>query len=598
MSAEKPYEIDHIPPHLHALFDGRVPPAEFGQTEQEKENNFLSRALAAFAVHKLSGCTLDEAAASLVDGGGDGGIDAVYFSPTSNTVWLAQSKFIENGRGEPELGEASKFKDGIDNLLSGKWDAFLKNAGWVKRLPPIKKLFEGHSVLHVESVLVYSGINAVSEDRLRLFETLESRFNHGDEFLHFGTYSLVTVHDWITGADAPAGVDKIELEILKPGWVTEPYQTIYGQVRVADVAALYETHRAALVEANLRRYKGLTEVNKRIKDTLQGEAAHFFYLNNGLTAYCMKLDVAATDRANTEKKRITARGFSIVNGAQTIGTIHAAKTGGDGLVLLKIISLEKCEKETIFARRITESTNFQNQISPRDFVALDEQHERIALQLKVDHIHYHFKEADDVPEPDPANFTLDEAATALASLEPDKGCDLCTMLLSNRKALWSAEPVYPKDKPQESLCERLFRRERSARTVWRAVQVRRIVIERLNSERPAVGARREFYENARWVVLNLLFVREHLDQGETLSLTELEKSRAADQTLKIADAIWSTAQESGFVSANEPYSSPRHFKSVFSSAADCQKLKAGAMKKLNEKKPTGTASGGMEEAKV
>jgi len=594
---EKPYEIDHIPKHLHALFDGRVPPAVSGKTEQEKENNFLSRALAAFAVHTLSGCTLDEAAASLVDGGGDGGIDAVHFSPTSNTLWLVQSKFIENGRGEPELGEASKFKDGIDNLLSGKLEAFLKNEAWVKRLPPIKKLFEDHSVLHVEAVLVYSGINAVSEDRLRLFETLESRYNHGDEFLHFGTYSLVSVHDWITGADAAAGVDKVELEILKPGWVTEPYQTIYGQVRVADVAALYEAHGVTLVEANLRRYKGLTEVNKRIKETLQGEEKHFFYLNNGLTAYCLKLDVAATDRANAEKKKITARGFSIVNGAQTIGTIHAAKAGGDGFVFLKIISLEKCEEETAFARRVTESTNFQNQISPRDFVALDEQHDRIALQLKVDGIQYHFKEADDVPDPDATNFTLDEAATALACLEREIDCELCSMLLSNRKVLWSAEPVYPKSDPLLTLCERMFRRERSARTVWRAVQVRRIVIERLNGERPAAGARREFCENARWLVLTLLLLREHLEQGETLALTEEEKARTAAQTLEIANAIWAAAQEAGFVSASEPYTSPRHFKSVFCSAADCRRLKAGAMKKLNEK-PTGTTSGGMEEAKV
>ncbi len=595
MSVEKPYEIDHIPKHLHDLFDGKVPPAVGGRTEQERESNFLSRALAAFALYKLSGCTPDEAATSVVDGGGDGGIDAVHFSPTSNTLWLVQSKFMENGRGEPDLGDASKFKDGIDNLLSGKWEAFAQNAAWTKRLPPIKKLLEEHSVLHVEAVLVYSGINAVSEDRLRLFETLGSRYNLGDEFLHFGTYSLVTVHDWLTGADAAPGVDKVELEIFKPGWVTEPYQTIYGQVRVTDVAALYETYRATLVEANLRRYKGLTEVNKRIKETLQAEEKHFFYLNNGLTAYCLKLDVAATDRANSEKKKITARGFSIVNGAQTIGTIHASKAGGEGYVFLKIISLERCEEEAAFARRITESTNFQNQISPRDFVALDEQHERIALQLEIDGIRYHFKEADDVPESDGTNFTLDEAATALACLERESECDLCAMLLSNRKVLWSTDPVYPRDNPKESLCERMFRRERSARTVWRAVQLRRIVIERLNGERPATGVRREFYENSRWLVLNLLFLREHLEQGETLILTEAEKARAAAQTLEIANAIWATAQELGHVSAAEPYTSPRHFKSVFCSAADCRRLKAGAMKKLNEK-PTGTASGGMEEA--
>jgi len=595
VSVEKPYEIDHVPPHLHSTFDGKVPAGQAGDAHA-RENDFLSRALAAFAVMRLTGCSTDEAAASLVDGGGDGGIDAVHHSPTSNTLFVVQSKFIENGRGEPELGDVSKFRDGVDNVLRGNWSAFDKNAAWKARLPQIKKHFDEHS-LRVRAVLVYSGTSSVSEDRLRLFEALESQYTHDDEYFRFASYNLVSVHDWITGADAAAGVEKVELEILKPGWVTEPFQTVYGQVRVADLAALYATHGNALVEANLRRYKGLTEVNLRIKETLQGEAANFFYLNNGLTAYCQKLDIAHHDKANAEKKKITARGFSIVNGAQTLGTIHATEAGGDGFVFLKVISLEKCEDETAFARRITESTNFQNQISPRDFTALDEQHERISLQLQKDGIHYHFKEADDVPDSDDTNFNLEDAATALACLEHEKDCVLCAKLLSNRKSLWSPDVIYPKEAPEFTLCQKLFRPERSARTVWRAVQVRKIVIERLNGERPATGVRRDFYENARWLVLGLLFLRERLEQGPTLVLTKEEQAKAAEKTLEIANAVWEAAQEAGFVSANEPYTAPRHFKSVFCSASDCQKLKAGAMKKLNEK-PTGTASAGKEGARA
>ena len=601
MNVEKPYEIDHVPPHLHATFDGKVPPGQAGDA-RERENNFLSRALASFAVLKLARCTPDEAAASLVDGGGDGGIDAVHHSPTSNSLLVVQSKFIESGRGEPALGDVSKFRDGVDHVLRGNWAAFETNAAWKARLSQIKKHFD-EQTLRVRAVLVYSGINAVSDDRLRLFEALETQYNHGDEYFRFSTYGLVSAHDWITGADAAPGVEKVELEILKPGWVIEPYQTVYGQVRVADIAALYAAHGAALVEANLRRYKGLTEVNQRIKDTLQGEAANFFYLNNGLTAYCQKLDIAHHDKANADKKRITAKGFSIVNGAQTLGTIHAAEARGDGFVFLKVISLEKCEDETAFARRITESTNFQNQISPRDFAALDEQHERIAFQLRMDGIEYHFKEADDIPESDDVNFNLEDAATALACLERDDDCDHCAKLLSDRKSLWSPELNYPKEDPQLTLCQRLFRPERSARTVWRAVQVRKIVIERLRQEmRTSTGIRKAFFENARWLVLSLLLLREHLEQGSTLNLTEDEKRKSSEQTLEIAEAIWTAAREAGFVSnaadgSGEPYQSPRHFKSVFCSAADCQKLKAGAMKKLNQK-PTGKVSGGTEEAKV
>jgi hypothetical protein len=596
MNAEKPYEIEHVPKTLHEAFDGKLPPGEQGDA-REREHNFLSRALAAYAVFKLSGCTLAEAAASLVDGGGDGGIDAAHHSPTSNTLWLVQSKFIENGRGEPGLGEVSKFRDGVDNLLRGIWAAFETNAAWLKRLPKIKQLFEDPT-LRVRAVLVYSGINSVSEGRLQLFEILESQLNHGEDYFGFASYGLVSVHDWITGAGEAVGVDKVELDVLKPGWVTEPYQTVYGQVRVADLAALYAKHGAALVAANLRRYKGLTEVNQRIQSTLDGEPEHFFYLNNGLTAYCQRLEVSRLDLQSHDKKKVTARGFSIINGAQTLGTIHAAETAVDGLVFLKIISLEKCDDETAFARRITESTNFQNQISPRDFVSLDEQHERIALQLRIDGVHYHYKEADDVPDSDDTNFTLEDAATALACLEREKDTELCATLLSNRKAIWSPDPVYPREDPQLTLCQKLFRPERSARTVWRAVQVRRLVIERLNGERPATGVRRAFYENARWLVMRLLFLRERLEQGPTLTLTDAERARANEQALEIANAIWVAAQNFGFVSAAEPYTAPRHFKSVFCNKDDCQKLKAEALKKLDEKVGKPATVGATEEPKT
>jgi hypothetical protein len=53
-------------------------PAAATGTIEERERNLLTRALAAFALHKQAGATLDEAAASIVDGGGDYGLDAIY----------------------------------------------------------------------------------------------------------------------------------------------------------------------------------------------------------------------------------------------------------------------------------------------------------------------------------------------------------------------------------------------------------------------------------------------------------------------------------------------------------------------------------------
>lgn len=92
MNAEIPLELGHVAVHLHRNFDSRLPAGQ-GQTPDERDKNLLTRALAAFAVHHLAGATLDEAAASVVDGGGDFGLDAIHFSATTATLWIVQTKF-------------------------------------------------------------------------------------------------------------------------------------------------------------------------------------------------------------------------------------------------------------------------------------------------------------------------------------------------------------------------------------------------------------------------------------------------------------------------------------------------------------------------
>lgn len=591
MSVERPYEITHVPAALHAAFDGRLAPGATGSAD-DRERNFLTRALAAFALNKLAGCTLDEAAAAVVDGGGDDGIDAVHYSPASSTLWLVQSKFMESGRGEPELGDVAKFKTGIEDLLQGKFDAFRQNAAWTARLALIEEYLKS-SAVRVRAALVYSGVNRVSEDRLRMFEDLVRRFSGGDDYLRIAHYSLTTVHDWILGVDGGPGVEQVHLEILNPGWIREPYETIYGLVRLSAIAELEATHGIRLVAANIRRYKGATEVNERILATLTNEPAHFLYLNNGLTAYCDRLEVNNLDRANSERKRITARGFSIINGAQTVGSVRksCAPNAPEGLVFLKLISLERCLENAEFARRITESTNFQNQIGTRDFAALDEQQERIAAQLRLDQIEYHYKDSADEPIPDDSNFTLEEATTALACLEQENACDLCTRVLANRKSLWSFDEVYPSADLYRSRYERLFRPDRSARTIWRAVQARRAVITQLQADaRASTGIRKVFFENARWLVLNIVFLLHRPEAGEGLAVTDEELSRLRGAASEIAEAVWRACEQQGHVTRRadggagaDVYQQPRHFKSVFCSAADVQRLRNAVLGELNRR---------------
>lgn len=578
MPVEVPLEIEHIRTKLRADYTGSIPEATAG-TPVEREANFLTRAVAAFSIQMLAPASIDESAREIVDGGGDGGIDAIFFKAETHTLWVIQSKFHQNGRGEPDLGGVTKFKEGLENLLSGNFAVFQENQTFATAIPVIQTAF-ADPILKVRAVLVYTGLHPVSEDRRRALENLRTRFSANSDYLEVQFCDLYRIHSWIRHTSQ--GVTELSLTLLKPGWVTKPYETVYGLLPLADLAAVYQEHGKKLVEANIRDFKGDTEVNEEILATVTNEPNHFFYLNNGLTAYCDRLEINNLDRADAEKKRIKAFGVSVVNGAQTMGAVSKfafdPNVTRPGHVFVKVISLENCSEDE-FSKRITRSTNFQNQIGAQDFVSLDDQQALIASTLELSGIYYHYRESDDRPVSDATNFTLVEATTACASLVHEASCDLCSRILANRKSLWSFEDVYPATESYRSRYLRVFRPDRSARTVWRAVQINRLVVAALRSAES--GVRREFFENCRWLLLNVVFLRLHLEQGDALGLSADEAASVTQATQEYSEKLWAVCESKTFVSyVDGGWKSPRHFRSVFSSASDCSNLRSGLLAAL------------------
>jgi hypothetical protein len=263
---------------------------------------------------------------------------------------------------------------------------------------------------------------------------------------------------------------------------------------------------------------------------------------------------------------------------------HIADPGAapDGVAFLKIVSLQKCADDRAFAIRITQTTNFQNQISVRDFVALEEEQAAVANGLALSGINYHYKDADDNPTPDATNFTLEEATTALACLEQQSNCDLLSRIVAQRKALWSFEQVYPVESPYRSRYAQLFKSSRSARSIWRAVQVQRVTAEALQTNES--GARKDFFVYGKWLVLNAVFLHLHPERGESLTLTPEERAKIIQAAQEYTEVLWTVSQSKGFVSAKAGggWESPRHFKSVFSAAGDCQTLRSALLAKLAE----------------
>lgn len=566
---------------LRQKFTNIVPEAKVRGSDEERERNFLSRALAAYAVHKLSGCSLEQAAAAVVDGGGDGGIDAIYYArQTTDTLWVIQSKFIAKGTGEPD--GLRKFCHGLEALLEGKLDYFEGNEYWRNQTPILTTLINASSPLQIKAVIVYSSIHSINPDKLIPFENLRRRYSPNSDYFTHSSYNLSSLVDWMIDADQTSGVPEVHLTIHCPGKLDSPYETVYGIIKLADMKALYHEHGKRMIVANIRGYQGDTEVNNDIFATLCQEPDAFVYLNNGLTAYCERLDITHADKGRIEYKRITAKGFSIINGAQTLGAIGRLLTElpdhePDGYVFLKLISLERCDHDIEFAQRITRTANYQNRIDLHHFIAQQPYQQEIAQKLRLSGINYHFKDDMDTPPSDEYNFTLKDATTALACLEQMGDCDFVARVLANRKSLWSLDVVDADNPLYPSRYARVFRADRSARSVWRAVQTQTIVIEKMKENtRAETGVRKAFFENARWLVLNIIFLHLRPEQGNEMALTPEEAEKISVAAIEIAEKLWVACETLGYISRRTDglgYEVMRHLKSVFSTAADCARLR-------------------------
>ncbi len=80
----------------------------------------MSRSLAVFAIANIANITPPQAAHSIINGGDDNGIDAVYSDRVNNLLWLVQAK-AEN---LPNMKENKAFRDGIRDLVDRKFQKF------------------------------------------------------------------------------------------------------------------------------------------------------------------------------------------------------------------------------------------------------------------------------------------------------------------------------------------------------------------------------------------------------------------------------------------------------------------------------------------
>mgnify|MGYP001473447871 CR=1 FL=1 len=516
--AARPLEIQQLENHLKQEFNGLI--TGTGHSALDKERNFLSKAVAACFLMEHAGVDKQAAVDSCVDGGGDNGIDSIYIGPT-NVIWLIQSKYIHDGSGEPSLGDAGLFRDGVNAIFDGQFHLCKTlSAEMVSRLRRV--MGEPHQVVFA---LVYTG-TSMDESRRTMFGNVVQRVNSvapgRARFVRFG---LSDFHEALTQRFAEPEINDVQIELYNYGLISGAARAFYGSMFVKDLAALYLEKGNALVQENIRRYRGSSEVNEAMTLTLKNEAAKFFYFNNGVTLICRSIRPDVLD-ATRARGVFHLDGVSIINGAQTVGTVAqeplAHYDAHPAQVLVTCIELPA--EDSGFADDVTRYRNSQNAVSPQDFAALDDNQECWRRTLQSEGVTYIVKRSAVDGPADDNTFTLLDAAEARAL----RGVAGLNMLIGHPARLWdrtqdmggnNATPENP------SAYKLLFPDSLTARHLWRTVQIARFVRRTIEQDAASMASEHEadIARNSVRLLTHVLLVHcRALCDGESLSLGNTE----------------------------------------------------------------------------
>lgn len=403
---------------LNELFHGLVNLSDV-EKEGSKNKHFETRALAALALMMKSNIDALSSCLHITDGYHDMGIDAIYLDETQKQLFVVQSKWRENGQGSISQEEMHAFVEGIKRIINFDTD------GANPKIQANKSDIE-HALTtigyQIHALFIHTGNSKLNAYATRpLNELLSSTNDDVDTLIIFDEILYQDVYAYLAQGQESDEITLDDVILTNWGKIDSPFTAYYGLISAAAIGGWYSEYGNRLFAKNIRFYKGNTNVNDGIKRVLLQEPENFFYYNNGVKLLCKAIHRKAKDSTNNATGLFMLEGVSLVNGAQTAGSIGTIfienpEQVSKAYVLIQIIDMSQASGET--ATQITKLSNTQNRIENRDFAALDPIQEKIRQELSFSHFEYLYKGGDKITDPD-SQLTFDESIVALACLHDD-----------------------------------------------------------------------------------------------------------------------------------------------------------------------------------
>ncbi|HEZ2689620.1 TPA: AIPR family protein, partial [Neisseria meningitidis] len=488
-----------------------------------------------------------------------------------------QSKYIDTGAGEPELGDVSKFRDGIIDLLEGRFDRF--NDAIKSKKTDIENVMNS-GICKVKAILAYSG-TAISDNKRDIFSDIERTFNDSSpDFIRCYAYGLSTLHELHKSCLEENSIDE-EIELVNFGHIQQPYKAYYGQIKAEKLFSLWNTHKHKLVEKNIRRFKGETSVNQSLKKTLDDNPEHFFYFNNGITFLCNSIVEIGSRNSNRQTGKFKVQGLSIINGAQTVGVIGSKSFEFYQQHPIHVFATFLCLNGTPddFSIEVTQARNRQNAVSLEDFASLDDNQIRLRDTLSIAGVTYLIKQGyDDSPDSDTC-FNIRELVPLLAcTVTSSDWQEYVIAAKSDKTRLFQQVALTSHRKKMKDAYQKLFSDSRTATEIWRIVQlgriIKQIVKDRASGESidHSVNLQaKDILNQGIWLIIHIVFLRTKLQNGNKLFITEDEKQRLSSEIDTISHKLVNVIQSEQWEKTAQ---------AIFENQTDCNTIKNRLMAAL------------------
>lgn len=339
----------------------------------------------------------------------DFGVDAIYIDENTNYINFFNFKFRNefnpnSGQGINDAFLSSKLTNAIMSsdlsALSGKTKELCKQVikklnskeVWRLRLYAISNEIKELNVDSMEITQLRNlyDLETESINLKTIVNYMSIRPEPIDAILHLNQSSILPYSENPLSSSKSYVISVPATELIRITCNNKPYREDYGMEDFGSLKDIDMDYN--LLFDNVRGLIVNSKFNDNIFKTLKDEPSKFFMYNNGLTLTAS--DIISEDTNGNTKIKITIKDFQVVNGGQTLRTLHKFNSEDEENITSYLSKVEillrifKTPSTNNLRNKIAQFTNSQNAISNIDLKSLTSEQIHIEQFLSEQKIVY------------------------------------------------------------------------------------------------------------------------------------------------------------------------------------------------------------------